>query len=203
MADKYGANAEKAYIAGWVHDCAKELSLSEMHDIVNEHSLRLDKYVLSSKALLHGPVGSILCETKYGIDDKDIKSAIFYHTTGRTNMTLLEKIIFLADYIEPSRDFPGVDTIRKLAEKDLNQAVLSAYNSTIKHLIDQDAYIYDLTFLGRNDMVLLIDGEMIRPDKKRKGKLKIGRILLAVLLCIACIFWAYPLSAKLDFLAGF
>ena len=118
-----------------------------------------DKYVLSSKALLHGPVGSILCETKYGIDDKDIKSAIFYHTTGRTNMTLLEKIIFLADYIEPSRDFPGVDTIRKLAEKDLNQAVLSAYNSTIKHLIDQDAYIYDLTFLGRNDMVLLIDGE--------------------------------------------
>ena len=113
LADKYGANAEKAYIAGWVH----------------------------------------------GIDDKDIKSAIFYHTTGRTNMTLLEKIIFLADYIEPSRDFPGVDTIRKLAEKDLNQAVLSAYNSTIKHLIDQDAYIYDLTFLGRNDMVLLIDGE--------------------------------------------
>ena len=159
LADKYGANAEKAYIAGWVHDCAKELSLSEMHDIVNEHSLRLDKYVLSSKALLHGPVGSILCETKYGIDDKDIKSAIFYHTTGRTNMTLLEKIIFLADYIEPSRDFPGVDTIRKLAEKDLNQAVLSAYNSTIKHLIDQDAYIYDLAFLGRNDMVLLIDGE--------------------------------------------
>ena len=74
-------------------------------------------------------------------------------------MTLLEKIIFLADYIEPSRDFPGVDTIRKLAEKDLNQAVLSAYNSTIKHLIDQYAYIYDLTFLGRNDMVLLIDGE--------------------------------------------
>lgn len=55
--------------------------------------------------------------------------------------------------------FPRVDTIRKLAEKDLNQAVLSAYNSTIKHLIDQDAYIYDLTFLGRNDMVLLIDGE--------------------------------------------
>ena len=125
LADKYGANAEKAYIAGWVHDCAKELSLSEMHDIVNEHSLRLDKYVLSSKALLHGPVGSILCETKYGIDDKDIKSAIFYHTTGRTNMTLLEKIIVLADYIEPSRDFPGVSG----AKYPLQNHLLSAGDS--------------------------------------------------------------------------
>ncbi len=74
-------------------------------------------------------------------------------------MTLLEKIVSWADYIEPSRDFPGWILSGSLQRRILNQAVLSAYNSTIKHLIDQDAYIYDLTFLGRNDMVLLIDGE--------------------------------------------
>ena len=69
-------------------------------------------------------------------------------------MTLMEKIIFLADYIEPSRDFPGVDKLRQLADRDLDKALLAAYDSTISHLLEQGAYIYDLTFIGRNDLVL-------------------------------------------------
>ncbi len=154
LANKYGADPKKAFIAGWIHDCAKELSLSDMKSIVQEAGLKLDKQILSSRALLHGPAGSVLAKTRFGIDDAAICSAICYHTTGNVNMTLLEKIIFLADYIEPSRDFPGVNKLRSLAEQDLDLAVLAAYDSTITHLIDQKAYIYDLTFKGRNHLVL-------------------------------------------------
>ncbi len=154
LAEKYGANPDKAFLAGWVHDCAKEFSLQEMQQIARENRLSADSILLSSRALLHGPVGSILAEEKYGIHDEEIKSAIYYHTTGHADMSLLEKIIFLADYIEPSRDFPGVEKLRQLAEKDLDRALLAAYDSTIAHLLDQGAYIYDLTFIGRNDLIL-------------------------------------------------
>ena len=68
-------------------------------------------------------------------------------------MSVLEKIIFLADYIEPSRDFPGVDELRKTAYQDLNKAVIAAYNSTIKFLLDKNEYIYELTFFGRNYLI--------------------------------------------------
>lgn len=154
LAEKYGADANKAYEAGWVHDCAKELSLVDMQHIVQEAGIKADEQLLSSRALLHGPAGSILAETKYGITDSAVQSAVYFHTTGHPDMTLLEKIIFLADYIEPSRDFPGVEKLRKLAEIDLDEALLTAYDSTISHLLDQKAYIYDLTFMGRNDLIL-------------------------------------------------
>lgn len=158
LAKLYGADPEKAYLAGWVHDAAKELSLADMQTIIPMDSpLRQDEPMFTSRALLHGPAGSLLIESRYGIEDTEIQSAVRYHTTGRVDMTLLEKIIFLADYIEPSRDFPGVETLRKLAEKDLDKAVLAAYDSTISHLLEQGAYIYDLTFLGRNDLVLRME----------------------------------------------
>ena len=95
-------------------------------------------------------------KTKYGIKDKEIRNAIFFHTTGHSRMTLMEKIIFLADYVEPSRNFPGIEVIRQAAGIDLDKALLAAYDSTISHLIDQQEYIYDLTFLGRNDLILQI-----------------------------------------------
>lgn len=139
----------------WIHDCAKEMTLSEMQHVVKKAHLTFDdaEHMLKSRALLHGPAGSVLAKTAFGIDDEEIRGAIYYHTTGRVGMTLLERIVFLADYIEPNRDFSGVQDLRLLAEKDLDQAVLAAYDSTISHLIDQGAYIYGLTFLGRNDMV--------------------------------------------------
>lgn len=155
LAQLYGASEEKACLAGWIHDCAKEMTLSEMQHVVKKAHLTFDdaEHMLGSRALLHGPAGSVLAKTAFGIEDEEIQGAIYYHTTGRAGMTLLEKIVFLADYIEPNRDFPGVEELRSLAEKDLDQAVLAAYDSTISHLIDQGAYIYGLTFLGRNDMV--------------------------------------------------
>ena len=153
LAEKYGYNPKKAELAGWLHDCAKEMKLEEMQNIIDEQNLQVDEYMRSSRALLHGPAGSIMAKTIYGIKDRDIQNSIFFHTTGRPQMELLDKIIFLADYIEPSRDFPGINIIRRNAQKNLDTAVLSAYDATIRHLLDQKEYIYELTFLGRNDII--------------------------------------------------
>lgn len=150
----YGADPDKAFLAGWLHDSAKELTLEEMQKIVESAGLKLDPYMLHSRALLHGPAGSVLASTRYGVNDSEIAGSIYYHTTGCPNMTKMEKIIFLADYIEPTRDFPGVDLLRKLADISLDKACLAAYDSTIRHLLDQEAYIYPLTFSGRNDLIL-------------------------------------------------
>ncbi len=162
LAEKYGGDPDQAYLAGWLHDSAKEMKLPEMQKWVSEKGFTIDPYMLGSRALLHGPAGAAYAELHFGIHDQAILDAVFYHTTGNTHMTLLEKIVFLADYIEPSRDFPGVEALRKEAKKDLNQAVLLAYDSTIRHLIDDGEYIYDLTFEGRNALVL----EMQETGKK-------------------------------------
>lgn len=158
LAKLYGEDPDQAELAGWLHDAAKEMKLTDMQMWVKNKGFAIDPYMLQSRALLHGPAGAAYAELHFGIHDQDILNAIFYHTTGNIHMTKLEKIVFLADYIEPSRDFPGVDALRKEAKKDLNQAVLLAYDSTIRHLIDDGAYIYDLTFIGRNAMVLEVQG---------------------------------------------
>lgn len=153
LAEVYGVDPDRAELAGWIHDCAKELPLAEMQALISEKQIPIDDAVMRSRSLLHGLAGSIYAEKYYGISDAEIQSAVFYHTTGRPDMSLMEKIIFLADYIEPSRDFPGVELIRELAFTDLTAALIEAYDSTIRHLIDQKAYIYDLTFMGRNALV--------------------------------------------------
>lgn len=154
LALRYGGDPDQAELAGWVHDCAKEMKLEKMQQLVKEKGFAIDAYMMSSRALLHGPAGSAYAELHFGIHDPEILNAVFYHTTGNTHMTQLEKIIFLADYIEPSRDFPGVDTLRKAAKQGLDQAVLLAYDSTIRHLLDDHEYIYELTFQGRNALLL-------------------------------------------------
>lgn len=159
LAERYGYDPEKAALTGWIHDCAKEMTLKEMQVIIDKNNLQIDVYMRSSRALLHGPTGSILAKVIYGIEDKDIQHAIYFHTTGRPKMELLEKIIFLADYIEPGRNFPGIDLIRKKAQKNLDAAVLAAYDATIQYLLEQDAYIYDLTFRGRNDLIQCMENK--------------------------------------------
>lgn len=154
LAEQYGADPDQAELAGWIHDCAKEMSLEDMQTLVRTENLSLDAPVLKRRALLHGPAGSVYARRHFGITDPDILSAVFYHTTGKPHMTLLEKIVFLADYIEPSRDFPGVEELRKMSGQDLNQTLIAAYDSTIRHLAEQHAYIYELTLAGRNALIL-------------------------------------------------
>ena len=88
LAHLYGASEEKAYLAGWIHDCAKEMTLSEMQHVVKKAHLTFDdaKHMLGSRALLHGPAGSVLAKTAFGIDDEEIRGAIYYHTTDRKSV---------------------------------------------------------------------------------------------------------------------
>lgn len=151
LAKKYGANIEDAHLAALLHDCAKEIPLLEMRDLVAD--LPCDQDMLHSSALLHGLAGMVLANTQYGVTNPDILEAIRVHTTGKENMSKLDKIIFLADYIEPNRKFPGVNDIRLAAEQSLDVGVLCGFDMTIRHLIDSGDSIYPLTILSRNDLL--------------------------------------------------
>lgn len=151
LAKKYGANIEDAHLAALLHDCAKEIPLLEMRDLVVD--LPCDQDMLHSGALLHGLAGMVLANTQYGVTNPDILEAIRVHTTGKENMSKLDKIIFLADYIEPNRKFPGVNDIRLAAEQSLDAGVLCGFDMTIRHLIDSGDSIYPLTILSRNDLL--------------------------------------------------
>ncbi|BCE15522.1 hypothetical protein RSC3_02878 [Bacillus paralicheniformis] len=103
--------------------------------------------------LWHAPAGAALVKTEVGITDEDILSAIRFHTSGRPNMTLLEKVIYVADYIEPGRRFPGVEEVRTLAEEDLDLALIQALKNTMTFLISKNQAVYPETVATYNALV--------------------------------------------------
>lgn len=124
LAMRHGLNMQKAGVAGILHDCAKNMELGRLQAIAQRARLNLGPEVLASNALLHGPAGAQVARLRYHISDADILNAIRYHTTGRAGMSELELLIYLADAIEPGRDYPGAARLRRLAEKDLQRAAL-------------------------------------------------------------------------------
>lgn len=135
MAMRYGIDVERAYIAGLLHDCAKcvddEIKVSECID----NNIEMTDIERKNPYLLHSKLGAFYAKTLYGIEDEEICSAIRYHTTGRCDMTSLEKIVFLADYIEPYRNKANdLDNIRRLAFVDIDRAVYEVLKSTLDYL---------------------------------------------------------------------
>ena len=131
----YGADVNKAQMAGLLHDCAKHMKPEKLLEISKKQGLKISKAQERNPFLLHGRVGAYLARTKYGIKDEDILGAIEWHTTGRPEMTLLEKIIFTADYIEPGRNqAPNLEILRQLSFTDLNQAVCMILEQTLDYL---------------------------------------------------------------------
>lgn len=153
LARKYGADEKKAELAAVFHDYAKYRPKEEMEKCIVEEYMPAD-LLTANIELWHAPVGAFLVEKEAGIKDKEILDAIRYHTTGRAGMTSLEKIIFLADYIEPGRKFPGVDEVRQLAEEDLDLALIKALQNTISFLMEKNQPIYPDTFHTYNDLVI-------------------------------------------------
>ncbi|MBS4217080.1 bis(5'-nucleosyl)-tetraphosphatase (symmetrical) YqeK [Bacillus sp. FJAT-49711] len=160
LAEKYGANQKQAEIAAIFHDYAKLFPINELKNILVEAKAD-DRLLLFHPELWHGPAAAYILKKEFSIDNEDIINAIRFHTTGRANMTLLEKIIYLADYIEPGRSFPGVEETRELAEIDLDQAVFKAINNTISFLIRKNAAIFPDTFEAYNSFVLNKGGNTI------------------------------------------
>ncbi|WP_050615840.1 bis(5'-nucleosyl)-tetraphosphatase (symmetrical) YqeK [Bacillus testis] len=152
LAERFQDDAKKAEMAGIFHDYAKYRPQEELKKIIEEQNMPKELLDFHSE-LWHGPAGAYLVEQEAGIADKDVLSAITYHTTGRQGMTQLEKIVFLADYIEPGRQFPGLDEVREAAKEDLDEAVLMALRNTISFLMSKRSTIYPDTFHAYNDLV--------------------------------------------------
>ena len=135
LAMTYKADLQKARIAGLLHDCAKCLATEEKLKKAEKFGLNINKSERQDPELLHGKLGAYYAKTKYGVTDKEILDAITYHTTGRPEMTLMDKIIFVADYIEPNRcNIPGLDEIRKTAFVDLDETIVMICANSIEYL---------------------------------------------------------------------
>lgn len=152
MAMKYNPQPDnnefmiKAEIAGLLHDCAKCMDNDKKIRICNKNQISYSKIEAENPYLLHGKVGAYIARKEFDILDEDILNTITWHTTGRPDMSLLEKIIFVADYIEPSRrPIPELNLIRQLAFTDIDQAVIKILENTLKYLNEKGNPIDDMT----------------------------------------------------------
>lgn len=154
LARIHGADKGTAAVAGLLHDYAKNLSPEELREAAHELELELDPVVSRHMMLAHGPVGAELAARDLKITDPDVLNAIRYHTFGRVGMGTLEKIIYLADFIEPGRKFKNADELRKTAQVNLDKAVLMALESSISYLIGTDRLIHPNTLYARNELII-------------------------------------------------
>ncbi len=136
LAYRHGEDAEKARLAGLLHDCAKCMPDSEKQEICRKNKLiEVTEFEMEHTALLHAKIGAYMVNQKFGITDKSISEAVKWHTTGKPDMTLLEKIIYVADYIEPNRyKAPRLPQIRALAFSDLDRCVYEIMKDTVAYL---------------------------------------------------------------------
>lgn len=155
----YEQDMKKAMLAGLLHDCAKCLSSDDTMKLCKKFSIDLSKYEMDNPCLIHAKLGAVLAEKKYGIHDADIAHAIKVHTTGEPNMNLLDKIIFVSDYIEPNRDkAPNLDEIRNMSFKDIDKAVLMILEDTLKYLDTSSASV-DITTKDTYEFFLAKEGK--------------------------------------------
>lgn len=155
LADKYGADKKKAYLAGLVHDVAKEIDTDSARNMLKDRfGIRVDPVTYNVPKLLHAPLGACLAQTEFGIFDAEILDAVKYHTTAKADMSLLTKIIYMADYIEPNRDFNGVEELRKQAYQDLDEAIITGLDYTISELLSDGKMFHPDTVHARNYLIL-------------------------------------------------
>ncbi|MEK8212134.1 bis(5'-nucleosyl)-tetraphosphatase (symmetrical) YqeK [Paenibacillus sp. FSL L8-0463] len=156
LAERYGADPARAETAAILHDVAKYWPVERMKEIIEQNGLP-SELLSYDKQLWHAEVGAFVAEQDYEITDAEVLGAIRYHTSGREGMSLLEKIVCLADYIEPGRDFPGVDEIRRLSKVSLEEGLIAGFDSTISLLLQKRRIVFPLTVLARNDLVRILE----------------------------------------------
>ena len=152
LAKRFGENPDKAYTAGILHDCAKNIPEDKARKLCEEFKIELNEVEKRNPALIHAPLGAEIAKRDFGILDTDIYNAIKNHTVGRQRMSTLEKIIYVADMAEESRTFEGVLDIREALLKDLDEAVLMALAFSLKFNIDRGKLIHSGTIEAYNDI---------------------------------------------------
>lgn len=152
LAKKFGEDEEKCAFAMLLHDITKELSREEQLNLCKKYSIIPKGVEQTEWKMLHGKTAAAIALHEYHAP-QDVADAIAYHTTGRANMTMLDKIVYLADYIEENRDFEGVKTARKLAERDLDKALRYCFDSSLRELIRRGKQIHIDTVEARNALL--------------------------------------------------
>ena len=155
IAQTCGVDVEKAKLAGLLHDCGREISTKDFIDKIKELGIKADIVEMNQPILLHDKLGVYYAERKYGVHDKEVLDAILYHTTGAPHMSKLAMVIYLADILEPGRDYPGVDDLRKLVTKDLEQTLFQAYVQTIKFLLDGKQLVHPNCIEAYNELAIM------------------------------------------------
>jgi predicted HD superfamily hydrolase involved in NAD metabolism len=149
LAEKYGADVEKAETAALFHDMYRGVAAEVLNDYV--YKLGLDSKYVNNPNLAHGKIAARIMARDYGITDQETIDAVSFHTTGRAGMSTLEKIIYIADAIEPSRDYPGVDELREAVKRDLDLACYLSLSRTIDFVREQGKFLDTDTLEARDD----------------------------------------------------
>ena len=154
LAERYGADKRRAYLAGLVRDYAKNLSAERLLALASHFGLPIDRITRAEPRLLHAPVGAALLPLEMKITDTAVLNAIACHTTGSSRMSLLARIVYLADVIEPSRDYPGVERLRQEAFQDFTGALLAAVENTIGSVLARGLLLHPRSVSFRNQLLL-------------------------------------------------
>ena len=149
LAKLYGVDVEEAQVAALLHDCTKKLTIEEQLALCEKYDVALDELQRKALKLQHAITGAEIARHVFGVSDA-VYEAIRWHTTGKPNMTKLEKVIYLADYIEPNRDFPGVDELRKAVWEDLDRGLLLGLESSIEEMIQWGNPVHHDTLEARD-----------------------------------------------------
>jgi predicted HD superfamily hydrolase involved in NAD metabolism len=154
LAHQYDVDIDKAYLSALLHDIARELNQEKLEQLALHFGYSIDIIEAQSPVLLHAPIGALLIEEKYQIRDEKIRNAIRFHTTGCTKMHKLDMIIYIADMIEPNRNYEGVKELRQLAHKSLEQCMLEGLDQTIIYTVEKKKLIHPLTIEARNYILM-------------------------------------------------
>ena len=154
LAQRFGADEDKAYISGLLHDITKNDSYEKQLQIMEEHGILLTEVEENNPKLWHAISGSLFVQDVFGINDEEIIGAIRFHTTGKAGMTLLEKVIFIADYISAERDYKDVDVMRRLSNISLEQASLYALKFSLSSLSEKQKPIHVDSLAYYNELVI-------------------------------------------------
>ena len=148
--------SEKVQTAALLHDVARDLPIELMRETLQRRGVWSDSFAdfSDNPLLLHAHAGRVIAQTDFGVADGEILRSIELHTTGGSYMSALEKVIFVADFIEPGRSFRGVETARRLAQKSLDETILYIYKFILRHLLRRELFICNNTLLGYNEVVL-------------------------------------------------
>ena len=155
LAKKFGVDETKAYVAGLLHDCAREFENDELPAQAVRYGIEIGEVEQALPLLLHAYIGAKMIKKIYGVDDAEISQAIYRHTVAAPNMTALDKIIYFADMIEPNRNYPSVNELRALVEtKTLDEILLTALSESIIFVVQKNSLVHPSTVAARNFLLL-------------------------------------------------